>query len=595
MAPEPKARILAVDGQHYFRSFLENLLIDAGYEARVACSMADAARELEAAGPFDVLVLDALLPDSDGVQGLPALRERWPGLQVIVVSGVADIRAAVVAMRHGAADYLLKPVQRATVLESVERALGGAEPSPEQARLVDENLELMGQVSLLERSSALLGQTSPDEVAPALLEMLREEAHAHCGLLWVRELDGGFRLACVSGELDDGTAPESPPIEGAFEAELLRGKPMLYPPDGAGDQLFVPCVQAGSLRAIACLRAAFGRSFEAKGLASCEKLAEMGAAALANCPGGIAAGDGFRDTVSGLPGREFLDEVARVEVRKAHRFGRRLCIVCAELEAELEEIAEAVPRVVPVLRATLRGTDVLASEGGKRFWVLVTDTDPLGGVVLKRRLGQRIRDALAQAGLRAPVAMGAASYPTDGELPEQIMAVALSRVGDERGTLAHELGIDSSTPLVEIGERLLERAIWMPPQFVRESAALLIGELACRPWDRGLLFLAPGTDGKVIFEPLGNLGDLEASTEVFVATEGEEAPTGAAITHLTMPPAIASKTTWIVRFGEAPPYALVSGAERADGARPVFHSSDPTLIEHIAFRLRAEIGFGVRA
>ena len=42
------------------------------------------------------------------------------------------------------------------------------------------------------------------------------------------------------------------------------------------------------------------------------------------------------------------------------------------------------------------------------------------------------------------------------------------------------------------------------------------------------------------------------------------------------------------------PYALIAGRARADGARPVFHTLDAGLVEHLAFRLRAEIGFGVR-
>ena len=41
--------------------------------------------------------------------------------------------------------------------------------------------------------------------------------------------------------------------------------------------------------------------------------------------------------------------------------------------------------------------------------------------------------------------------------------------------------------------------------------------------------------------------------------------------------------------------ALVAGPRRSDGARPIFHSADPVLVEHMTFRLRAEVGFGVRA
>jgi hypothetical protein len=51
--------------------------------------------------------------------------------------------------------------------------------------------------------------------------------------------------------------------------------------------------------------------------------------------------------------------------------------------------------------------------------------------------------------------------------------------------------------------------------------------------------------------------------------------------------------TWLVRFGEAPPYLLVAGPPGVDGARLVFHSDDPSLVEYVAFQLRSEVGFGV--
>ena len=112
--------------------------------------------------------------------------------------------------------------------------------------------------------------------------------------------------------------------------------------------------------------------------------------------------------------------------------------------------------------------------------------------------------------------------------------------------------------------------------------------------DRGLLFLAPGVDRRALLEPLGALVDSQVATEVFVATDGETLPVGPTVTALGLPPDVSPESTWIVRFGEAPPYALVAGAPRSDGARPVFHTIDAGLVEHLAFRLRAEIGFGVR-
>jgi hypothetical protein len=122
----------------------------------------------------------------------------------------------------------------------------------------------------------------------------------------------------------------------------------------------------------------------------------------------------------------------------------------------------------------------------------------------------------------------------------------------------------------------------------------VIGDIGNRPRESGLLFLAPGDDRRALLEPLGALVDSEIATEIFVASDGETLPVGPAVTALGLPPNVAPDTTWIVRFGEAPAYALIAGRPRSDGARPVFHTLDAGLVEHLAFRLRAEIGFGVR-
>jgi hypothetical protein len=129
---------------------------------------------------------------------------------------------------------------------------------------------------------------------------------------------------------------------------------------------------------------------------------------------------------------------------------------------------------------------------------------------------------------------------------------------------------------------------------VAEAAEVLIGELRCRPGDRGLLFLAPGAERSAFLAPLSVLGATETATDVFLATDGDTLPSGTAVQALPLPPNVSAETTWIVRFGEAPPYALVAGPARAGGARPVFDSDDPALVEQLAFRLRAEVGFGVR-
>jgi hypothetical protein len=95
--------------------------------------------------------------------------------------------------------------------------------------------------------------------------------------------------------------------------------------------------------------------------------------------------------------------------------------------------------------------------------------------------------------------------------------------------------------------------------------------------------------------PLMQLGDTETAMEVFLATDGDTVPACPSLTAVALPPNFDTRTTWIVRFGEGPPYALVAGPPKGDGTRPLYHSSDPVLVEQMTFRLCSELGVGLRS
>ncbi len=58
----------------------------------------------------DVVVLDRQLPDGTADELLPYIKQQSPEAAVIVVTGFADVEGAITALRRGASDYLLKPI-----------------------------------------------------------------------------------------------------------------------------------------------------------------------------------------------------------------------------------------------------------------------------------------------------------------------------------------------------------------------------------------------------------------------------------------------------------------------------------------------------
>jgi two-component system, cell cycle response regulator len=596
-----KARILAIDDQLYFRNFLVSLLSEEGYEVIASPAGAAGREALEQRGPFDLAITDVPGPGRPAADWVAALREVAPELETVVVTGVGDVATAVAAMQQGASDFLLKPIDRGALLGAIHRALYKRSAASIPTRLLDENIEFMGRLSLLERIVPLLGELDLTKAAVGLLELCCTEACATQGALWLRG-DDSDALICAAtfGEIDaDLVAREWSPPSATVRKTLASGLAVIAPDPGAPEPtspcLFVPFFAREELVAVARVSGRVEGEFGEPDAHASLEVGELSGVALGNSMAlREAVRDRLRDPVTQLPSRRYFSEVLDTELSRAHRFGRRLCCLCVELELPAGD-PRAVQGVVRALTTTLRTTDVLCSEGPERYWVLVTETDPLGGVVLKRRIADRIREEAASLGTPMPVSTGLASYPLDGDDREALLAHSIERARAERESVIHELGFDASEPLSRIGERLLERSTPLPATLLGEVAEFLIGELTCRPHDSGLLFLAPGADPAPIMGPLMAMGDAETATEVFLATDGDTVPACSALTAVALPPQFSMDTTWMVRFGEGPPYALIAGATQDDGLRPIYHTTDPVLVEHMTFRLCAEVGVGVRS
>jgi DNA-binding response OmpR family regulator/GGDEF domain-containing protein len=586
-----KARILAIDDQLYFRSFLESLLRAEGYQVATAADAAGGLAALEAGG-VDLVLMDLVMPEARGLELVTELRARWPELPLIVVTSVGDVRAVVGAMQGGAQDYLLKPIDRDTLLRSIERVLEQHRAQAENAKLLDENLAILGRLALYERALALFEPLQREPLESALAERLCVEAEAAGVRLFVPDPEeGALRLRAVHGDPPEGDAEA--PVPGPEHEEAwteLRAGRTTRSSEGA---LWLPFFADRQLVGVAELWPRPEAEFAPRQIDAARALARIGTLALRSASRGEPGAVALRDAQTGLPARAYLEQVLRTEVHKAERYGRRLSLVCAELGDEIDALAR--DRAVEAMARTLRTTDILCAENASRFWILLTDTDAMGGVVLKRRVSDRILAALAEAGASPSLRVGVASYPQTGDSAAGLLEAASAELDSEGRSAVRELGITSRQSFAEMGQRMRSRAARMAHGFPRDVAEILLLDLGARPRDRGLLFLAPGDDRAGLLAPLGALGETASATEVYLAVDGDTLPAGPALTAVALPPRISPDETWIVRFGEAPPYAMVAGPAREDGTRDVFHSSDPVLVEHLAFRLRAEVGLGVSA
>ncbi len=102
--------VLVVDDDPHVRGLLTEHLAQAGYAPHGVASLGEA-RRVAADRHLSAVLLDLHLPDGNGLDWIPELREEFPDIAIIVVTGHGDIPQAVEAMRRGADHFLTKPVR----------------------------------------------------------------------------------------------------------------------------------------------------------------------------------------------------------------------------------------------------------------------------------------------------------------------------------------------------------------------------------------------------------------------------------------------------------------------------------------------------
>ncbi|HEY3171093.1 MAG TPA: sigma-54 dependent transcriptional regulator, partial [Thermoanaerobaculia bacterium] len=132
-------RILVVDDEEVIRDVLGTLLEKEGYDVAVASTAGEALTLFEGE-PYDVVLLDLMLPDRSGLDLLRDIRRQDPDAVVVIVTAYSSIESAIQAMRQGAFHYIPKPFQNQEVLLTVRK---GAEAR----RLTEENRRLKEELS----------------------------------------------------------------------------------------------------------------------------------------------------------------------------------------------------------------------------------------------------------------------------------------------------------------------------------------------------------------------------------------------------------------------------------------------------------------
>jgi len=123
-----KPTLLLVDDDDAFRSALGGAMARRGFAVELAANAAEA-EALAKEQVFEYALVDVRMPGKSGIDLVGVLRAIDEGTRIVVLTGYGTIANAVVAMRAGAVDYLMKPVDAS----ACEQALLGSPLRPEEA------------------------------------------------------------------------------------------------------------------------------------------------------------------------------------------------------------------------------------------------------------------------------------------------------------------------------------------------------------------------------------------------------------------------------------------------------------------------------
>jgi len=116
------AVILIVDDERSFGEVVAQRLRQRGFTAMAVANGPDALKRLEEKSTIEVVLLDLKMPVMDGIAALQLIKEKYPLVEVVMLTGDATIDSAIEAMKSGAFDYLVKPFDIDQVTDKINAA-----------------------------------------------------------------------------------------------------------------------------------------------------------------------------------------------------------------------------------------------------------------------------------------------------------------------------------------------------------------------------------------------------------------------------------------------------------------------------------------
>jgi len=440
--------VLIVDDEASIRTPLSRLCQREGYDAVTAEDGASAMRRLDECAP-DVCIADLRLPDTDGLQVMRRVKERYPECEVIVLTGYGELSTAVEALRLGAYDYLQKPVSDlGVIVNALSRALERQRLARDNERLLRGLQEANRELELRRRQQlqyinyigqAMSGALNGCEVSRVLVRAILESVDCDAAAVLVLGPSQDVRSWVLVGGRGN-LAPEAVHqllekmlarvpdhlrrLPDDVHVEALSGEERVEADMGGWGMVEASLLQVrGDPEGVVVMARHAGRPWGEEALGFFHVLATQGGAALANARLFVRSQElATRDGVTGIYNQRHFYELLEAEISRSERHSLPFAVIMLDLDrggsgkddaqggVGLKTINDTfghqagdqlLREVAAYLANAIRRADWIARYGGDEFVILAPQTGRDSALALANRVRKQLGRAAFDVAARA--------------------------------------------------------------------------------------------------------------------------------------------------------------------------------------------------
>lgn len=437
-------KILVVEDDRFFREMYSHLLSGEGYDVHTAASVNEAMgllRETE----YHLIISDLVMPGETGIDLLFQVKRHNPDIDVIMVTGNTNVESAIHALKNGARDYLLKPVNPDEFRHTVALCM-------EQRRLLNENSELKGLVHLFQVGQTIANCLEIERLGTLVVDCFVNELGTDRALGIFPDEDGRLSLSELRGIDFEEAELISETLLSRYSASsdtywLRERLEEMLPSSAASvvqlseglDEVLILFVRSKKdLQGIVALFAPEGGFLPAEinqrslhFLQNQTSLAFENAARFASARNLL-----YIDELTGLFNYRYLELALDRELKRAERYGSSVALLFIDLDLfkGVNDThghligSRVLGEVGALLRKSVRDVDLVIRYGGDEYTIILVETDAESAAFVAERIRLTIErhGFIADEGydIHLSACIGYACFPEDTKSKIELLEAA---------------------------------------------------------------------------------------------------------------------------------------------------------------------------